>query len=325
MSLKKQCKDQEPGKPKDAHARLICMLTRRDWIRLGIGVPTSLAAMPGLGFASKEFWEAKPSSEWSSSEVERMITKSPWAKEVTISTPGRGNGYPNSANRRGGGGGIGFPGGGIGFPGGGGLGYPGGGRYPNGGGYPNGGNYPNGGPNGGNYPNDGSTGSRTYHATLRWESAAPIQEALRIGADDKPNPDFAKYYVLNLVGDLPDPTDRQRGYDDDRPSTTTCNNCNTDDDRSRDDQDADERTRRRLAMYKEYTKLERKDGFLRLEKVTEGSRFGSSSPGTAFYFSRLDNITIEDKLISFYTKIGQAEVRAKFTLKEMMYQGKLAV
>src|SRR5208283_2109160 len=116
MSLKKQCKDQEPGKPKDAHARLICMLTRRDWIRLGIGVPTSLAAMPGLGFASKEFWEAKPSSEWSSSEVERMITKSPWAKEVTISTPGRGNGYPNSANRRGGGGGIGFPGGGIGFP-----------------------------------------------------------------------------------------------------------------------------------------------------------------------------------------------------------------
>ena len=144
------------------------MLTRRDWIRLGIGVPTSLAAMPGLAFASKEFWEAKPSSEWSSAEVERMITKSPWAKEVIISTGGRGgSGYPNGGNRRGGmgGGGIGFPGGGIGFPGGGGLGYPGGGRYPNGGGYPGGGS-----PNGGNYPNDGP---RTYHATLRWESAAP--------------------------------------------------------------------------------------------------------------------------------------------------------
>ncbi len=26
----------------------------------------------------------------------------------------------------------------------------------------------------------------------------PYQEALRIGADDKPNPDFAKYYVLNF-------------------------------------------------------------------------------------------------------------------------------
>jgi hypothetical protein len=294
------------------------MLTRRDWIRLGIGVPASLAAMPGLAFASKEFWEAKPSSEWSSAEVERMITKSPWAKEVIISTAGRyGNGNPNGGNRRGTGG-IGFPGGGIGFPGGGGggLGYPGGGRYPNGGGYPGGG------PNGGNYPGDGG---RTYHATLRWESAPPIQEALRIGADDKPNPDFAKYYVLNLVGDLPDPTDRSRDYEDDRPSTTTCNNCGNDDDRSRGGQDDDARAKRRISMFKENTKLERKDGFLKLEKVEEGSRFGSSSPGTAFYFSRLDNITVEDKLISFYTKIGRAEVRAKFTLKEMMYQGKLAL
>jgi hypothetical protein len=242
-----------------------------------------------------------------------MITKSPWAKEVVIST-GRGA-YPNNGQRRGGGGypggggGIGFPGGGIGFPGG------GAGRYPNGGGYPNGG------PNGGNYPNDG--GPRTYHATLRWESAPPIQEALRIGADDKPNPDFAKYYILNLIGDLPDPNDR--GYDNDRSSTTTCNNCSSDDDRGANDKDYDTRTRRRLATFRDFTKLERKDGFLKLEKVEEGSRFGSSSPGTAFYFSRLDNITLDDKLISFYTKVGQSEIRAKFTLKEMMYQGKLAV
>ncbi len=295
------------------------MLTRRDWIRLGIGAPASLAAMPGLAFATKDFWEAKPSTEWSSSEVERMLSKSPWAKEVVISTAGR---YSNGGNRRGGGGGypggggIGFPGGGIGFPGGGGLGYPGGGRYPNGGGYPGGG------PNGGNYPNDGP---RTYHLTLRWESAQPIQDALRIGAEDKPNPDFAKYYVLSLIGDLPDPSTRPGGYDDDRPPTTTCNNCGNDDDRSRDDQDADTRAKRRLAMLRDNTKLERKDGFIKLEKVEEGSRFGSSSPGTAFYFSRLDNITLEDKLISFYSKIGQAEIRAKFTLKEMMYQGKLAV
>ena len=40
---------------------------------------------------------------------------------------------------------------------------------------------------------------------------------------------------------------------------------------------------------------------------------------------RRDNITAEDKTMSFYTKIGTAEIRAKFTLKEMMYQGKLAL
>ena len=141
------------------------MLTRRDWIRLGIGVPASLAATsPGWAFASKDFWEAKPSSEWSSSEVERMLTKSPWAKEVVISTGGRGVGNPNGGQRRGSGG-IGFPGGGIGFPGGGVGGFPGGSRYPNGGGYPGGGT------NGGNYPNDGG-------------AHLPRDPALGIGRDD---------------------------------------------------------------------------------------------------------------------------------------------
>ena len=307
------------------------MLTRRDWIRLGLGVPAGLAAIPSWGFASKEFWDAKPYSEWSSSEVERMLTKSPWAKEVAISSPYNnrrstvGGGYP-----QGGGGypqGGGYPGGGGGYPGGGGIGFPGGGigfpgggrsRYPQGGGYP-------GGPNGGNYP---PGGARTYHATLRWESSAAIQDALRLGADDKPNPDFEKYYVLNLIGDLPDDDERQRGYNNDDPSNPypdDRNSRSSGSSRNDDDDGEERRKRRRQQMFKEFTKLERKDGFLRLEKVEEGSRFGSSGPGTAFYFSRRDNITIEDRVMSFYTKIGTSEIRAKFTLKEMMYQGKLAL
>jgi hypothetical protein len=259
-----------------------------------------------------------------------MLTKSPWAKEVTISTGQNpysnnrrgGSGYPNGGGGYPGGGGIGFPGGG------GGIGFPGG-RYPQqGGGYPNGGGYP-GGPNGGNYPQGGGPqgGGRSYHATLRWESAQTIQDALRLGADDKPNPDFAKYYVLNLIGDLPDANDRPRGYNNDDP-----NDRYPDDDNSRssrssrnDDDDDDRQKRRRQQMFREFTKLERKDGALRLEKVEEGSRFGSSSPGIAFYFSRRDSLSVEDKVMSFYTKIGSAEIRAKFTLKEMMYQGKLAL
>jgi hypothetical protein len=298
------------------------MLTRRDWIRLGLGVPAGLAAIPGWGFASKDFWDAKPSSEWSSSEVERMLTKSPWAKEVAISVGNqagypnrRGGGYPGGGYPGGGypGGGVGYPGGGVGYPGG--IGYPG--RYPTGGGYPGG--YP-GGPNGGSYPDD----RRTYHGTVRWESAAPIQDALKLGADDKPNPDFEKYYVLSLIGDFPDVLSRPRnyndvnGYPDDR-------GLGNDRDSRDDDEDEDRQRRRREAAYKDNTRLERKDGVLKLEKVVENSRFGSSSPGTAFYFSRRENITVEDKTMSFYTKLGGVEVRAKFTLKEMMYQGKLAL
>jgi hypothetical protein len=123
--------------------------------------------------------------------------------------------------------------------------------------------------------------------------------------------------VLSLLGDLPNMTSGRSRNDDDRDSPDTR--------ASRDDRDDDAQTERRMEMFKEYTKLERKDGALKLEKVEDGSRFGSKGPGTLFYFSRLDNITLEDKQISFYTKMGPIEVRARFTLKEMMYQGKLAV
>ncbi|HEV2201093.1 MAG TPA: hypothetical protein VGR73_14845 [Bryobacteraceae bacterium] len=250
-----------------------------------------------------------------------MLTRSPWAKDASVTYSG-GPGFGGGGNRRGGGypgGGGGYPGGGIGFPGGG-IGLPGGGvGYPGGGGYPpGGGGYPGGGSNGGGDQGDSRRGREQYRATLRWESAQPIREALRIGADDKANPDFAKYYVLNLIGDLPDMTSRRgRDNDDDRDSPDAR--------ASRNDRDEDAQSERRLEMFKEYTKLERKDGFLRLEKVEGGSHFGTKSPGTLFYFSRLDNITADDKQVSFYTKMGPVEVRAKFTPKEMMYQGKLAV
>jgi len=36
--------------------------------------------------ADSEFWNRKDPSEWSADEVDRMITKSPWAKEITVST-----------------------------------------------------------------------------------------------------------------------------------------------------------------------------------------------------------------------------------------------
>jgi hypothetical protein len=308
------------------------MLTRRDWIRFGVLVPVGVAAVPAWAFASKEFWDTKPYSEWNSSEVERMLTKSPWAKEVVI--PVGTQGY---SNRRGGGGypggnsgggypGGGYPGGGGGYPSGGGIGFPGGGigfpggrtqggpnsRYPGG----NGGNYP-----GGNYPGgDPRDARRSYQVTLRWESSAAIQDALRLGADDKIDPEFEKYYVLNLIGDLPEEYDRPRGYDSDSDDRRSGR-----DDRDSSDEEADRQRRRRQQMFKEFTKLERKDGFLKLEKVEEGSHFGSNGPGIAFYFSRRDNITLEDKVMSFYTKVGSSEIRAKFTLKEMMYQGKLAL
>jgi hypothetical protein len=261
--------------------------------------------------ASKEFWEDKPSTEWSAGEVDRMLTKSPWAKEATVSFGGApggfggGNGGGGGTGRsRGGmgGGGIGFPGGGIGFPGGG-IGFPGGGgQRGGGGGYPGG---------GGGRPTDGGGERRTFNGTVRWESALPVQEALRIGVDDeKPNPDFARYYVIHLLGDLPPARGRRRS-------------SNGDDGNS--DDDDNDRNERRLEMLKEDTRLERKDGRVKLERVEEGSRVGSRGPGIYFYFSRLDDISMDDKVVNFSAKVDRMEIKARFTLKDMRYQGKLAL
>ena len=37
-----------------------------------------------LRAADSEFWNRKDPSEWSADEIDRLITKSPWAKEITV-------------------------------------------------------------------------------------------------------------------------------------------------------------------------------------------------------------------------------------------------
>ena len=90
-------------------------------LRLG-----AASAVCALALFAADFWKTKDSSQWSSEEINKILSDSPWAKAKTVqpqqSMPQRGMG------RRGGFGypGGGYPGGGGGYPGGGG-GYPGGG------------------------------------------------------------------------------------------------------------------------------------------------------------------------------------------------------
>jgi hypothetical protein len=260
-------------------------------LRFAAGLPVVAGgALPAWAFASKEFWEAKPASDWTADEIDRMLTKSPWAKDASVMSSGQGLGNGSGRSR---GGGIGFPGGG-----GGGIGFPGGG-----GGGRQGGGYPGAGGGG----NDG--GRERLTATVRWESARPIQEALRIGAsDEKPNEDFENYYVIALIGDLSASSAQRR-------SSST----------SDDDGDSTTRADRRLQELKESARLERKDGPISLEKVEEGSRVGSRGPGVYFYFDRKADVSMDDKFVNFSTKLGRMDIKAKFTMKEMSYHGKLAV
>jgi hypothetical protein len=123
-----------------------------------------------------------------------------------------------------------------------------------------------------------------YKAIVRWESALPIREALKSKQDQK----VADFYILAVVGDL-----------------------------AMADPDADEAQREsRLDMLKQYTKLDRHGGAIPLSNVESVKKIG-----TLFYFSRAE--PIKDGQVTFTTKMGPVEVKCRFTVKDMMYRGKL--
>jgi len=113
--------------------------------------------------------------------------------------------------------------------------------------------------------------------------------------------------VVALIGDLLANGRRQSGGD------------------SADDDDSRTHSGRRTDELKESARLERKDGPIRLEKVEEGSRVGSRGPDVYLYFARKDDISMDDKVVTFSTKLGRMDIKAKFIMKEMLYHGKLAV
>ncbi|PYT19067.1 MAG: hypothetical protein DMG59_01685 [Acidobacteria bacterium] len=243
------------------------LMTRRDAILIGLTFPAGIA----FPASSKDFWNEKPPAEWTPDEIQQLLTKSPWAKEASVSYnagPG-GMGGGRSGRSRGGMGGMGGRGGigGIGGMG-------GGGRGPSGG------------------SNGGSSMPGQYHAVARWESALPIREATK----NKSMQGVAENYVINLIGDLPNMA--RRGSDEDESERM-----------------------QRLEMLKEYTKLDRKGDPIYLSNVLPST----NNAGTLFYFPNFEPIKPEDKQVTFVTKMGPIEVKAKFSLKEMVYHGSLAL
>ena len=109
------------------------IITRRGMLLIATTLP--------LSARSTEFWNRKDPSEWSADEVDRLITKSPWAKEIAASAPQSGSGAGRSRA-------------GLSIPGIGGI---GGGRR-------------------GDRP---AGGGQQYHGVVRWESAKPVLEAMK--------------------------------------------------------------------------------------------------------------------------------------------------
>jgi hypothetical protein len=224
-----------------------------------LGLP-GFAVLQAWAASSKDFWNAKPPAEWTKSDIQDLLNRSPWAKEVNVSDNGHGLDT-----------GSGAPSGSYGAAGAHGI-------------------------SSSSLPRQFVPQPKHFSATVRWDSALPIREALH----SKPSKDFDQNYIIAVSGDVPD-TGRIAGGG----SATL-----------------DEQ---RMENLKQYTRLERKGDPILLARVADTPADYGSLGGTLYYFPRRDALLAEDKQITFVTRVGPYEVKARFNLKEMLYHGKLEI
>jgi len=249
------------------------------------------------------FWNKKDPAKWNQDEIDRLTTKSPWAKEVTATyAPGTNNnngGYGNPNGNPNGGGYPGGQGGGMPRIGIGGIGM-GGQRRGMGGGRGQG--------NGNNLS--------TYKGTVRWESAQPILDALKTPLPDA----FANHYVISVI-DFPLLTDQRRQDTDQDSGSSSGSGSGSSSGSSSSQQQDDQKT---LDDLKQYTSLQPKDK----DRAQPGIVQRQTTAGSIFLFGfkkDLFDFGKNDHEVDFSTRLGRLMIRAKFDPRDMMYHKKLAV
>lgn len=243
----------------------------------------AIAVLLGVALPAADFWEKKKFSEWTEKEVNKMLSNSPWAASVDVRIGMQMD--PMGGGRSGRGGGMGGPpGGGGGFGGEGAELGGGGGR---GGGMPGG--------------FEGPSAPPAIPVVIRWQTALPVRQALvraRFGSEAATSPEAQQIlsaeqqtYIIGVAG-LPPVL--LRGAEPDKLKTAA------------------------MLKIKGRQPLHARD--VRFSR--EQNRF------TLFFVFRRTEpdgyaIRLEDNEVEFGLRLGAADIKRKFKLKEMLYEGKL--
>ena len=238
-----------------------------------------------------DFWKVKKYKDWKPKEVQKMLTKSPWAKDANVrfsmqSLSGKGRGSGGSASDSGqrspiGGGGGGFGGGGG---GGGGGGAGGGGGFGGGGG-------------GGGF-GGGGRGRPQLKVSIRWASALPIKQAIirsrHEGDFEETDQDkthltqIEKQYVVTVSG-LPSRMERFLQNTDHIKQATTL------------------KRKKNATIQAQSVEIVPREQFIELY----------------FFFSRSKPILVNEKNVEFKMELGPFKIKRKFKLKDMVFNDKL--
>ena len=146
----------------------------------------------------------------------------------------------------------------------------------------------------------------SYTATVRWESAKPVQDALKT-----PLPEgLAGAYVISVSG-VPVVQPGRQHSDDGDTDTTVSKGLSSE----------------VLERIKDLTYLEPKGKPPAQPSIVQkGALTSSGTPTLLFGFPRdVVPLTADDREVIFTTKMGAVEVKTKFNLKDMMYRKELAL
>jgi len=245
-----------------------------------------------------DFWDKNPDfKNWSAKDADKMLNNSPWAQTVSIQMGGGGGGGGFSGGGRGRGG----AGGGGGFSGGSGSGGGGGGG---------------GGRRGGGGGGGGPVGPPPMQFLVRWHSSRPVKEAIiasRTKAEgvawDDGMQEFIDREETHYVLNIPNFPARMG-----------------------------QRMSENLDRLKTFARLERKGHDPILAETAEVQPAGQAI-SLYFLFPRTDAISEADKDVTFIFKPGRPEgregggqgrgagieIKRKFKLKDMVYNGELAL
>jgi hypothetical protein len=259
---------------------------------------TLVAIGTAVAMCAADAWKNTDFTKWSPEDSKKVLTKSPWAKEVSVSM-GQGTMPTGNGSRRGGGGGgmAGTDAGGMGGMGGG-----GGGRGMGGGG-------------GGGGEMGGGYSAPSLNLIIRWESAIPVKEAamkLNYG-DHLPAKGEKGYtldapqnnYILSVTGlRLGGARGRTREGADDQPAEGTP--------RSQADRIKDQ--------LMTSTQLVRKGK----DPIAPADVMVNANTNVVYIiFPKADVISDDDKDVEFRLTMGRIQVKEKFSLKDMHFSGKL--
>jgi len=257
-------------------------------------VPALAAAMllSAVCLYAADFW-AKPYTEWNEKDVQKMLTNSPWAKQIAVSMNGGGGGGERAGGKRGGGS-NGRPGtmGETGGSGGGGMGGNAGGLSGSGA------------PGSAGRADDmemaAGQGQPAIQLLVIWESAVAVKEAWvkkKYGSEASSSEEGKKYIERDEPGYVVSITIPQMGRGGD-PS--------------------------RMSAMKDALK-ESAALNIKGKDPIKATQVDMANGKALFVFPKSTPITADDKEVEFTTKLNRDQIKCKFDLKHMTIDGKLAI